>query len=101
MIESIGAVSTDQQTDIQQASIGQQDLFELLLTELTYQDPLKPLDNQEFIARLAQFTVWNKRVRPRKTSTFCCACRPPARPSGYCKGMCRWGKPHRGSTVLL
>ena len=56
-VESIGSVlnQTDNQ-QTQQASIGQQDLFEILLTQLTYQDPLKPLDNQEFIAQLAQFT---------------------------------------------
>ena len=56
-VESIGSVlnQTDNQ-QTQQASIGQEDLFEILLTQLTYQDPLKPLDNQEFIAQLAQFT---------------------------------------------
>ena len=26
------------------------------MTQLSYQDPLKPLDNQEFIAQMAQFT---------------------------------------------
>jgi len=37
--------------------IGQEDLFQLLLTQMAYQDPLKPVDNQQFIAQLAQFTV--------------------------------------------
>lgn len=54
-IESIGnAASTTAQS--QQVSLGQQDLFEIMLTQLTYQDPMKPLDNQQFIAQLAQFT---------------------------------------------
>ncbi len=54
-LESVGSV-LNTNTDLQQASIGQDDLFKILLTQLNYQDPLKPLDNQEFIARLAQFT---------------------------------------------
>lgn len=55
-VESIGAVLSKPETQTQQTSLGQQDLFDILLTQLTYQDPLKPLDNQEFIAQLAQFT---------------------------------------------
>ena len=39
-----------------QNSIGQNDLFKILLTQLKYQDPLKPTDNAAFIAQLAQFT---------------------------------------------
>ena len=55
-VESVGTVLSSEEQQIQQASLGQDDLFEILLTQLTYQDPLKPLDNQEFIAQLAQFT---------------------------------------------
>ena len=29
----------------------------MLTTQLTYQDPLKPLDNQQFMAQIAQFTT--------------------------------------------
>ena len=36
--------------------MGLEDFLKVLLTQLTYQDPLKPLDNQQFIAQLAQFT---------------------------------------------
>jgi len=52
-IESIGAAAP---ADTAQSSLGQEDLFKILLTQLNYQDPLKPMDNQEFIAQLAQFT---------------------------------------------
>jgi len=40
------------------ASLGldMQSLLKIILTQLTYQDPLKPVDNTEFLAQLAQFT---------------------------------------------
>ncbi|MDA8456963.1 flagellar hook capping protein [Acidovorax sp. GBBC 3334] len=30
--------------------------MKILLTQLTYQDPMKPMDNQQFMAQMAQFT---------------------------------------------
>jgi len=36
--------------------MGMEDFLKILLTQLTYQDPLKPMDNQEFMAQMAQFT---------------------------------------------
>lgn len=39
------------------SSIGLQDFVKVLTTQLTYQDPLKPMDNQEFMAQMAQFTA--------------------------------------------
>jgi flagellar basal-body rod modification protein FlgD len=38
------------------ANLSMQDFLKVLLTQLTYQDPLKPLDNQQFMAQIAQFT---------------------------------------------
>jgi flagellar basal-body rod modification protein FlgD len=32
-----------------------QSLLKIILTQLTYQDPLKPMDNFEFVSQLAQF----------------------------------------------
>jgi len=55
-IDSIGNTSAQQAQPQQQTTLGQQDLFDIMLTQWTYQAPLKPLDNQEFIAQLAQFT---------------------------------------------
>lgn len=52
---AIGAVSSAS-TNLQAASIGMEDFLKILVTQLSYQDPLKPLDNQEFIAQMAQFT---------------------------------------------
>ena len=42
--------------NLQTTGIGQEDFFKILVTQLSFQDPLKPLDNQEFIAQIAQFT---------------------------------------------
>jgi flagellar basal-body rod modification protein FlgD len=33
-----------------------QSLLRIILTQLTYQDPLKPLDNSQFVSQLAQFS---------------------------------------------
>lgn len=41
----------------QGASLSLQDFLQVLMTQLTYQDPLKPMDNQEFMAQIAQFTT--------------------------------------------
>lgn len=53
-INSIANAATDQTQA--SSSINQEDLFKILLAQLQYQDPLEPIDNQEFIAQLAQFT---------------------------------------------
>jgi flagellar basal-body rod modification protein FlgD len=39
------------------SSLTLQDFLQVLMTQLTYQDPLKPMDNQEFMAQIAQFTT--------------------------------------------
>lgn len=38
-------------------NLNMQDFLKVLLTQLTYQDPLKPMDNQQFMAQIAQFTA--------------------------------------------
>lgn len=38
------------------SKIGIQDFLRILTTQLNNQDPLKPMDNAQFVAQLAQFT---------------------------------------------
>jgi flagellar basal-body rod modification protein FlgD len=37
--------------------LSQQDFIRVLMTQMTYQDPLKPMDNEQFMAQMAQFTA--------------------------------------------
>ena len=38
-------------------ALGVQDFLRVLATQLSWQDPLKPMDNQAFMAQMAQFTA--------------------------------------------
>lgn len=53
-ISSVAAVSTPTSSA---ANMTLEDFLKVLLTQLTYQDPLKPMDNQQFMAQIAQFTT--------------------------------------------
>ena len=39
-----------------QFGLGFESLLQIVLTQLTYQDPLEPMDNFEFVSQLAQFS---------------------------------------------
>jgi flagellar basal-body rod modification protein FlgD len=55
-IQALGGINTAQAPDLSQAVVNQQDFLKILLTQLNFQDPLKPVDNEQFVAQLAQFT---------------------------------------------
>ena len=55
-VEAIGGGTANQQVNLQTLGVSQEDFFRILVTQLRFQDPLKPIDNQAFIAQIAQFT---------------------------------------------
>lgn len=55
-VDAIGSVVGSGSSGITASSLNQSDLLKIFLTQLTYQDPLNPVDSREFLAQLAQFT---------------------------------------------
>lgn len=53
---SSSAASSTSQTATSAYGLSFNSLLQIILTQLTYQDPLKPMDNFEFVSQLAQFT---------------------------------------------
>lgn len=55
---TISAASAAGTTAVSQTSnIGIQDFLKILTAQLNNQDPLKPVDNEEFVAQIAQFAT--------------------------------------------
>lgn len=60
-IPTLGSANTanaqsSQTTAADAFGMGFEDLLQIVLTQLTYQDPLKPMENFEFVSQLAQFS---------------------------------------------
>jgi flagellar basal-body rod modification protein FlgD len=53
----MAAIDPANQISNPSAAFGLQDFMRILLTQLAYQDPLKPMDNQQFMTQIAQFTT--------------------------------------------
>ena len=57
-VAGIGIVgSSTTSTPSGSLNISQQDFLSILLTQLQYQDPLQPMDDQAFLGQLAQFSA--------------------------------------------
>lgn len=54
-VEAIGSELNSTTSELAQSRLGQEDFIKLFLTELTFQDPLEPINNREFLAQMAQF----------------------------------------------
>ena len=56
-IDAIGGVLGGSTVDLQRAGVNQEDFLKIFLSQLSFQDPLEPVDNREFLAQLAQFAA--------------------------------------------
>jgi flagellar basal-body rod modification protein FlgD len=56
-IDAIGVLPDPAAAVPQNAIISQESFLKIMLTQLRNQDPTKPMDNQQFIAQLAQFSA--------------------------------------------
>jgi len=54
-VDAIGSIASSSEVP-SAAALSQEDFMRILLAQLQFQDPLKPMDNQEFVAQLAQFS---------------------------------------------
>lgn len=58
--KSLGLATTNSTTDAaasQKQTLGQEQFLKLLTTQLTHQDPMKPMENGEFLGQMAQFST--------------------------------------------
>jgi flagellar basal-body rod modification protein FlgD len=57
-IEALNKIANDAVNNqkLENQSLGKDAFLELMMTQLAHQDPLSPLDNQEMIAQMAQFS---------------------------------------------
>jgi len=53
-IKSLGASTTSSATTKKQ-TLGQDEFLKLMTTQMTHQDPTKPMDNAQFLSQMAQF----------------------------------------------
>lgn len=56
---NLGLATTGSSTSkpVQKQTLGQDQFLKLLTTQMTHQDPMKPMDNGEFLGQMAQFST--------------------------------------------
>ncbi|MEL0585190.1 MAG: flagellar hook assembly protein FlgD [Candidatus Thiodiazotropha sp. (ex. Lucinoma kazani)] len=57
LYEDIGLVTNAPAKEKQQGQLGLEDFMNLLVTELTHQDPFKPMENSEMATQVSQFAT--------------------------------------------
>ena len=55
-IDALGNSLGSAASEVSRSNLSQNDFIKLFMTELTFQDPLEPINNREFLAQMAQFT---------------------------------------------
>ncbi len=53
----LGLATVDKAATQKKQSLGQEQFLKLLTTQLTHQDPMKPMENGEFLGQMAQFST--------------------------------------------
>jgi flagellar basal-body rod modification protein FlgD len=57
LYEEIGLTNNSIKQENEQGQLGLEDFMELLVTELTHQDPFKPMENSEMATQVSQFAT--------------------------------------------
>jgi flagellar basal-body rod modification protein FlgD len=56
-VDAIGGIVGSGTNQLQQTGVVSDSFIRLFLNQLSFQDPLEPVDNREFLAQLAQFST--------------------------------------------
>lgn len=65
---------TDSASRTAKSNLGKDEFMQILVTQLKNQDPLSPMDNTEFIAQMAQFSVLEQIQNLNTGNNFAQAC---------------------------
>lgn len=55
--QNLGLSTTADKKEVKKQALGQEQFLKLMTTQLTHQDPNKPMENGDFLAQMAQFST--------------------------------------------